>query len=63
MHFYAFQKCRTLDERRKMGFIHSSTPRRSVELRMKRESRDLVASAGHSSFKILVLVHYLLGAL
>ena len=27
--------------------FHTSTPLRSVELRMKKESRDLVASAGH----------------
>ena len=32
---------------RKVGFFHTSTPRRSVELRMEKESRDLVASAGH----------------
>ena len=32
---------------RKVGLFHTSTPQRSVELRMKKESRDLVASAGH----------------
>ena len=29
------------------GYFHTSTPRRSEELRMKNENRDLVASAGH----------------
>ena len=30
-----------------VGLFHTSKPLRSVELRMKKESRDLVASAGH----------------
>ena len=30
-----------------INYFHTSTPQRSVELRMKKESRDLVASAGH----------------
>ena len=30
-----------------VGLFHTSTPLRSVELRMKKESRDLVASTGH----------------
>ena len=30
-----------------VGLFHTSTPLRSVEQRMKKESRDLVASAGH----------------
>ena len=30
-----------------IGLFHTSTPQRSVELRMKKESKDLVASAGH----------------
>ena len=28
-------------------YFHTSTPQRSVELRMKKESRDLVARPGH----------------
>ena len=32
---------------RKVGLFHTSTPQTSVELRMKKENRDLVASAGH----------------
>ena len=32
---------------RKVGLFHTSTRQTSVELRMKNESRDLVASAGH----------------
>ena len=32
---------------KKVWLFHTSTPQRSVELRIKKESRDLVASAGH----------------
>ena len=32
---------------REVGLFHTSTPQRSVELRKKKEFRDLVASAGH----------------
>ena len=32
---------------RQVWLFHTSTPQRSVELRMKKESRDPVASAGH----------------
>ena len=38
---------RNLGWERKVGLFHTSTPQRSVELRMKKESRDLVVSAGH----------------
>ena len=32
---------------RKVGLFHTSTPHWSVELRMEKESKDLVASTGH----------------
>ena len=32
---------------RKVGLFHTSTSQRSVELRMKKDSRDIVASARH----------------
>ena len=39
--------------------FHTSTPLRSVELRMKKESRDLVASTGHLwKFKKDVSPHF-----
>ena len=37
---------------RKVGLFHTSTPLRSIELRVKKESRDLVASAGHLSLTL-----------
>ena len=37
---------------RKVGLFHTSTPLRSIELRLKKESRDLVASAGHLSLTL-----------
>ena len=46
-HFYTSEKCGTWDEKGKVGLFHTSTRQTSVELRMKNESRDLVASAGH----------------
>ena len=30
-----------------INYFHTSTPQRSVELRMKKESREFVARAGH----------------
>ena len=41
-----------------MTTLHTSTPQRSVELRMKKESRDLVASAGHLSTTYLKYGHH-----
>ena len=45
--------------------FHTSTPLRSVELRMKKESRDLVASAGHwhGDPHFLLLFYHLLDLL
>ena len=34
--------------------FHTSTPLRSVELRMKKESRDLVASTGYLCFFFMI---------
>ena len=46
---------------RKVGLFHISTPKRSVELRTKKESRDLVASAGHLCLLSAALLNKLRG--
>ena len=41
-----------------MTTLHTSMPQRSVELRMKKDSRDLVASAGHLCTTYLKYGHH-----
>ena len=45
-HFYNFEKSGTWNAKG-IGLFQTSTLQKRVELRMKKESRDLVASAGH----------------